>query len=76
MANNKELQSGLRAMTEDFQLPGGGRKKLARLVAVHLWWFEAAGARGMSWQDMIRALTAAGGRQATQCRHPVFDGVA
>lgn len=60
MAGNKELESGLKAMAEDFQLPGGGRKKLARLIAEHLWWFKAAERRGMSWQDMIRALTAAG----------------
>ncbi|MBR0724113.1 hypothetical protein [Bradyrhizobium manausense] len=60
MASNKELEAGLRAMAEDFQLPGGGRKKLARLIAVHLWWFDAAEGRGMSWQDMIRGLTAAG----------------
>jgi hypothetical protein len=60
MSGNKELESGLKALAEDFQLPGGGRKKLARLIAGHLWWFEAAEGRGMGWQDMIRALTAAG----------------
>jgi len=60
MANNKELEAGLRAMTEDFHLPGGGRKKLSQLVAGHLHWFDAAERRGMGWRDMIRALTAAG----------------
>jgi hypothetical protein len=60
MANNKELEAGLRAMTEDFHLPGGGRKRLSQLVAGHLHWFEAAERRGMGWRDMIRALTAAG----------------
>lgn len=33
MANNKELEAGLKAMAEDFHLPGGGRKKLSLLVA-------------------------------------------
>lgn len=60
MTNNKELEAGLKAMAEDFQLPAGGRKKLSQLVAEHLDWFNAAERRGMSWRDMIRALTAAG----------------
>ncbi|MBA1914253.1 hypothetical protein HLX87_24200 [Escherichia coli] len=47
-------------MAEDFHLPGGGRKKLSRLVVGHLWWFDAAEQRGMSWWDMIRAMTSAG----------------
>ena len=58
--SNKELEAGLKAMTEDFHLPGGGRKKLAQLVGGHMSWFDAAERRGMSWNDMIRALTAAG----------------
>jgi hypothetical protein len=33
MVDNKELESGLKAMAEDFHLPGGGHKKLSRLVA-------------------------------------------
>lgn len=57
---NKEFEIGLRAMAADFHLPGGGRKKLARLVAAHLEWFEAAEQRGMVWQDMVRALATAG----------------
>ncbi|MEW6769744.1 MAG: hypothetical protein AB1342_17105 [Pseudomonadota bacterium] len=60
MANNKELEAGLKAMAEDFHLPGGGRKKLSRLVAEHMDWFDAAERRGMGWRDMIRVLTAAG----------------
>jgi hypothetical protein len=60
MISNKELEAGLKAMAEDFHLPGGARKKLSRLAAEHLWWFDAAEQRGMSWRDMIRALTAAG----------------
>lgn len=60
MVSNKELETGLKAMAEDFHLPGGARKKLSRLVAGHLWWFEAAERRGMGWRDMIEALTAVG----------------
>ena len=60
MVDNKKLESGLRAMAEDFHLPGGGHKKLSQLVAGHMHWFDAAERRGMGWRDMIRALTAAG----------------
>jgi hypothetical protein len=60
MASNKELEGGLKAMVEDFHLPGGGRKKLSQLVAGHLAWFDAAEQRGMGWRDMIGVLTAAG----------------
>lgn len=60
MTSNKELETGLRAIAEDFHLPGGGRKKLSRLVAGHLAWFDAAERRGMGWRDMIRVLTAVG----------------
>jgi hypothetical protein len=60
MVDNKELESGLKVMAEDFHLPGGGHKKLSQLVAGHMHWFDAAERRGMGWRDMIRALTAAG----------------
>lgn len=60
MANNKELEAGLKAMARDFHFPGGERKKLSRLVTEHLAWFDGAERRGMTWQDMITALTAAG----------------
>lgn len=60
MANNRELEAGLKAMAGDFHFPGGGRKKLSRLVAEHLAWFDAAERRGMTWRDMSRALAAAG----------------
>lgn len=59
MVSKKELETRLKLMAEDFHLPGGGRMKLSRLVVRHLWWFDAAEQRGMSWQDMIRAMTAA-----------------
>ena len=36
MVDNKELESGLKVMAEDFHLPGGGHKKLSHLVAGHI----------------------------------------
>jgi len=60
MSRNKELEAGLKAMAEDFHLPGGGHKKLSRLVTEHMDWFDAAERRGMGWRDMIWALTSAG----------------
>lgn len=60
MASNKELEAGLKAMVEDYHLPGGARKKLSQLVAGHLAWFDAAERRGMGWRDMIGVLTTAG----------------
>jgi hypothetical protein len=47
MASDRELKAGLRTMAADFHLPGGVQKKLARLVAGHLWWFDAAVQRGL-----------------------------
>jgi hypothetical protein len=60
MASNRNIEVRLRAIVEDFHLPGGRLKKIARLVANHLDWFEAAEARGMTWSDMVSALFAAG----------------
>lgn len=60
MVTNKQLEAGLMAMAEEFQLPGGARKKLSRLVVGNLWWFDAAEQRGMTWRDMIQAMAAAG----------------
>lgn len=60
MAKDKELESGLKAMADEFLLPFGGRMELSKLVASHLEWFEAAERRGLRWPDMIRALAAAG----------------
>lgn len=60
MAGNRELESGLKAIAEDFRLPNDGRMKLSKLVAGHLAWFDVAERRGMGWRDIIRALTAAG----------------
>lgn len=60
MPSNKGLEAGLKAMADDFRLPGGGRKKLSQLVTEHLAWFDAAEQRGMGWRDMIGVLTAAG----------------
>lgn len=60
MSRNKDLEAGLKALADDHHLPGGGRKKLSRLVADHMDWFEAAEKRGMGWRDMSKALSAVG----------------
>ncbi len=80
MVDNKDLESGLKAMAEDFHLPDGGHKKFSQLLARYMHWFDAAERRGMGWRDMIRALTAARGerkrRKAVERRHAIFDGLA
>jgi hypothetical protein len=60
VASNKELQEGLKAIAEDFHLPGGGRMKLSKLIARHMAWFEVAERRGMGWRDIARALSGSG----------------
>lgn len=57
---NKQIEVGAKAIAEDMALPGGGRKKLARLVSDHLEWFEAVEARGLAWGDISRLLLVAG----------------
>ena len=52
MATSKEIEVGLKAITEDFNLPEGGQKKLSRLVQNHLSWFDAVEARGLTVEDM------------------------
>ena len=61
---NRDIEAGAKAIASDLQLPGGRRKKLARVVAEHLEWFEHAEARGMTWDDMIAVLAAAGVKRA------------
>jgi hypothetical protein len=62
VVTNKEIQAGAKAIAEDFGLPGGAQKKLARVVEGHLAWFDAVEARGMTWADMARLLFAAGAK--------------
>lgn len=57
---NRDIEAGAKAIAGDQMLPGGRRKKLSRLVEDHLGWFDAAEARGMTWEDMIAALSAVG----------------
>lgn len=60
MAKNKDIESGARIVAEDFKLPGGRRKAVAKLVKDHLSWFDAAKARGMAVEDILSLLTSAG----------------
>jgi len=56
---NKQIEAGAKAIAEEMTLPGGGRKKLARVVENHLDWFAAVEARGLTWGDISRLLLAA-----------------
>lgn len=62
MATSKEIEAGAKAIAEDLRLPGGGLKKLARVVEDHLDWFDTVEARGLTWADMSRLLFAAGAK--------------
>ena len=37
MSRNGQLEAGLKRITEDYHLPGGGQRKLSQLVAEHLY---------------------------------------
>jgi hypothetical protein len=45
------------------RLPGGGQKKLARVLKNHLDWFDMAEDRGFTWADMSRLLFNAGAKR-------------
>ncbi|MBQ8106893.1 MAG: hypothetical protein IJ127_28975 [Afipia sp.] len=62
MITSKEIEAGAKAIAEDLRLPGGGLKKLARVVEDHLGWFDTVEARGLTWADMSRLLFAAGAK--------------
>lgn len=56
------LKEGARTIATAMHSPAG-QIKLARVVANHLDWFERAQRRGLSWDQMIRLLTAAGAKR-------------
>ena len=60
VATDKEIEAGAKAIVRDLSLPGGGRKKLARVVEDHLSWFAMVEARGLTWADITRLLSGAG----------------
>ena len=60
MASNKEIETGAKAIADDMALPGGGLKKLARVVGDHLDWFDLVERRGLTWGDISRLLFVAG----------------
>ncbi len=62
MATSKEIEAGAKAIAEDLLLPGGGLKKLARVIEDHLGWFDTAEARGLTWADMSRLLFTVGAK--------------
>ena len=63
MAKSNEIEAGARAIAEDLRLPGGGQKKLARVLKNHLDWFDMAEDRGFTWADMSRLLFNAGAKR-------------
>ena len=64
MATNVDIESGARIVAEDFKLPAGRRKAVAKLVADHLGWFDAAKSRGMGAEDILSLLTSVGATYA------------
>jgi hypothetical protein len=60
VVTSKEIEAGLKAISEDFNLPGGGQMMLSRLVQDHLGWFDVVEARGLTVEDMARLLFARG----------------
>jgi hypothetical protein len=80
MVTNKELEAGLKAIAEDFRLPGGDGRSCRLLVTGHLAWFDTAERRGMGWRGMIRMSDRRRRdrqrRKALERWHAVFDGLA
>lgn len=62
MASDKEIEAGAKAIADDMMLPGGGLKKLARVVGERLDWFDLVEARGLTWGDISRLLFSAGAK--------------
>lgn len=54
------LLQGAEAIAADMQGPDGQRLKLARVIDVHLGWFEQARRRGLEWNDIVALLFRAG----------------
>ena len=54
------LLKGAEAIAADMQGPEGQRLKLARVIDVHLDWFEQARRRGLEWNDIVALLFRAG----------------
>ncbi|CAH1649621.1 conserved hypothetical protein [Hyphomicrobiales bacterium] len=55
-----ELLKGAEAIAADMQGPEGRRLKLARVIDVHLDWFDQARRRGLEWNDIVALLFRAG----------------
>ena len=55
-----DLLKGAEAIAADMQGPEGRRLKLARVIDVHLDWFEQARRRGLEWNDIVALLFRAG----------------
>lgn len=60
IVSDVDLLKGAEAVATDMQGPEGQRLKLARVIDVHLDWFEQARRRGLEWNDIVALLFRAG----------------
>ncbi len=60
VVSDEVLLKGAEAIAADMQGPEGRRLKLARVIDVHLDWFEQARRRGLEWNDIVALLFRAG----------------
>lgn len=60
IVSDVDLLKGAEAIAADVQGPEGQRLKLARVIDVHLDWFELARRRGLEWNDIVALLFRAG----------------
>ncbi|SIQ83168.1 hypothetical protein [Bosea sp. TND4EK4] len=58
--SDEVLLKGAEAIAADMQGPEGQRLKLARVIDVHLDWFDQARRRGLEWNDIVALLFRAG----------------
>lgn len=55
-----DLLKGAEAIAADMRGPDERRLKLAKMIDVHLGWFELARRRGLEWNDIVALLFRAG----------------
>jgi hypothetical protein len=58
--SDADLLKGAEAIAADMRGPGERRLKLAKMIDVHLGWFEQARRRGLEWNDIVALLFRAG----------------
>lgn len=58
--SDMDLLKGAEAIAADMRGPDERRLKLAKMIDVHLGWFELARRRGLEWNDIVALLFRAG----------------